>query len=101
MNSASSIALSTKYCFAKFGLSESIVSIIFLAQSKVAANKIACFRSSVILDLDDWCAEEGATAYFFSHNSQNISLAIFIEMLLNHFISEFLLSLGPESDGRF
>src|SRR5208337_1370495 len=43
------MARSTKYCLAMFGLSESIVSMSFRAQSKVAANRMACLRSSVIL----------------------------------------------------
>ena len=48
MNSASWIALSTKNSFGKSGLSDSIVSMSFRARSKVAANRIACFRSLVI-----------------------------------------------------
>jgi len=47
MNSTFRIARSTKYSSAKFGLSDSIVSISFRAQSSIAANRIACFRSSV------------------------------------------------------
>jgi hypothetical protein len=43
-NAASPIALSTKYCFPRVGLSDSIVSINFLAHKSVAAKRIAYFR---------------------------------------------------------
>lgn len=72
-NAASSTAVSTQYCFAKFGLSDSIVSINLRAQSKVAANKIACLRSSVITGLADWCAEEGGEQ-FTSFSANNVVL---------------------------
>src|ERR1700686_1790781 len=45
MNAASSMALSTKHCLAKFGFSDSIVSISFRAHSKVAAKRWAKAKS--------------------------------------------------------
>jgi len=47
-NSASLIALSTQYSFAKFGLPDSMVSMSLRADRITAANKMACFRSSVM-----------------------------------------------------
>jgi hypothetical protein len=47
-NSASRIGLSTKYSFAKFGLSDSIQSVSFRADKIVVANRMACLRSSVV-----------------------------------------------------
>jgi hypothetical protein len=41
MNAASCVDLSTKYCLAIFGLSDSIVSISFRAHKIVAADRIA------------------------------------------------------------
>src|SRR5712692_389796 len=42
------MALSMKNCSDMFGLSDSIISISFRAHSKVVANRMACFLSSVI-----------------------------------------------------
>ena len=66
MKAASSIARSTKNCFAILGLSGSM-SRSFLADKIVAANKMAYFRSSVMgTPASKFAVEEGNRVYYKS-----------------------------------